>query len=262
MEKKVKKAIVNGLTGIRILATFLIPILFTILSAPMFITLLGFIFFTDFLDGKLARHWGVSTIAGSLLDTSADKLLSFAILITLSTMYPIMIIPALLEGVVFATNVNDAKSGSNVQSSNLGKAKTFLMWTSVLALFITGMSQEYINILTNTNVNGFIRNIVNSIINNKKTIETIAKTVAIGSEAVVAVDYTKKAINNPSKEKDKIIDILKDKEKLQYLKQILLDEKYYQVTRNMNWKDKLDPTLEKKEEIKKLMLKYDNSTKK
>jgi CDP-diacylglycerol--glycerol-3-phosphate 3-phosphatidyltransferase len=38
---------------------------------------------TDFIDGKLARRWGVTTTLGSFLDTTADKLLVTGILVAL-----------------------------------------------------------------------------------------------------------------------------------------------------------------------------------
>jgi CDP-diacylglycerol---glycerol-3-phosphate 3-phosphatidyltransferase len=38
---------------------------------------------TDFLDGRLARRWGVATTLGAFLDTTADKLLVSGVLIAL-----------------------------------------------------------------------------------------------------------------------------------------------------------------------------------
>lgn len=38
---------------------------------------------TDFLDGRFARRWGVTTTLGSFLDTTADKLLVSGVLIAL-----------------------------------------------------------------------------------------------------------------------------------------------------------------------------------
>ena len=38
---------------------------------------------TDWLDGRLARRWGVTSKLGSFLDTTADKLLVSGVLIAL-----------------------------------------------------------------------------------------------------------------------------------------------------------------------------------
>ena len=38
---------------------------------------------TDWIDGRLARRWGVTSKLGSFLDTTADKLLVSGVLIAL-----------------------------------------------------------------------------------------------------------------------------------------------------------------------------------
>ena len=272
MDKKLKKAIVNGLTAARIIGTFFIPAMFTTMSAGAFILAIALLFSTDALDGQLARHWKVSTIAGSLLDMGADKLFGFTVLIALSQIYPIMYIPAALEAVVVGTNLVSANNGAIGKSSQIGRIKTVLMWSSISMLFITGFSNDIIETLSKFNINDFgyeivnwIKSIMINIKNNKETIETICKTAAITSESLVTADYIgktiKKSNNNTNVDKNnKLFSILKEKEKLEYVKNILLDEKYYEVTKNMSFMEKLNPTKEQKEEIKKLILNYKNSS--
>lgn len=265
MDKKIKKGIVNGLTGTRIISTILLPTMFNSLSAPLFILVIGLILFTDFLDGKLARHWDVSTIAGSLLDMGADKLFGIAVLIALSTLYPIMTIPILLECVILTTNIISTNNGNIGKSSQIGRIKTFVIGISVCTLFLTGMSKEIIESLSNTNFNTLfnpiinnIKNFVENIKNNKEVIETVAVSTAIASESVVALDYIKKSTENNNKNNNRLFQIIKDKEKLEYIKKILLDEKYYEATKDMSMLDKFDPSEEQKDEIKKLIFKLDN----
>ena len=271
MTKKTKKCIVNGLTIARIIGTFLIPTMFNLLSPFVFVILISSLFFTDFLDGKLARHWGVSTIAGSILDMGADKLFGFAVLIALSSIYPIMLIPALLEGVVVATNLLNVNNGGLGKSSQIGRIKTLIMWGSISVLLLTGLSNEIIESLNNTSINNVFQPIINTIkyfmnkINsNKENIETIFKTAAITSESMTTLDYLSEAVdiknNKDNMNNEKLINILKDKEKLKYIKSILLDEKYYLITKNMNLINKLNPTEKDKENIKKLILKSNNES--
>ena len=263
MSKNIKKGIVNGLTTTRVLGTIFLPIMFNTLSAPLFIIVIGAILFTDFLDGALARHWDVSTIFGSLLDMGADKIFGIAVLIALSTIYPIMTIPVILETLILVTNVKNTNYGDKGKSSQLGRIKTWVLGLSICTLFITGMSKELIESLNNTNINSILEPIINNIINfikniqnNKINIENIAKTAAITSESFVASDYIFKTIKNSKEKKvndNRIKEILKNKEKLELLKKVLLNEKYFKATKDMNLIDKLDPSEEQKEEIKKLM---------
>ena len=263
MNKKLGKVIVNGLTGSRVIGTFLLPVMFNSLSAPFFILVVGLLLLTDFLDGPLARKLGVSTIFGSLLDMGADKLFGIAVLIALSSMYPIMLIPALLEGLIIATNIKSTNNGDIGKSSELGRIKMWIVGLSICTLFLTGMSKELIDSLSNIKLNSNFQLIVNNIKsfiinikNNKEIIEPIAATTAILSESIVAGDYLTKTVkkSNNNRENNRIKEIIQDKEKLKYLRKILLDEKYYNATKDMNLLDKLDPTEEQKEKIKKLIL--------
>lgn len=149
---KKKKIIVNAITGIRIVGTFLLPILYSVLSIPAFLVSIGLILTTDFIDGKLARKWEVSTLGGSYLDMSADKLFGFALLSILSFMYPVMVIPLLCEVGITTANLIKMKKGGVLKSSELGRGKTVALGFSMFTLFLTGLSPEFAHDLTNVKI--------------------------------------------------------------------------------------------------------------
>ena len=70
-------------TGVRIL---LAPVVMALVLAHSY-TAAALVFLvaaaTDWLDGRLARRWGVTTRLGAFLDTTADKLLVSTALIAL-----------------------------------------------------------------------------------------------------------------------------------------------------------------------------------
>ncbi len=260
MEKKIKKGIVNGLTLSRILGTILMPFMVNTLSAPIFLVVIGLILFTDCLDGVLARRWDVSTIFGSLADMTADKLFGFAILIVLSTMFPVMAVPLALEILISGININGAYNGSISKSSQLGRIKTWIMGLSIFSLLIVGLSPQLMGSLNSVKMidieNSFIifkDELLNKVIANKDIIENIVVPTTIVSESLVAADYFIKSIKKVDKNstKFKISELIKNRE---FIKQILFDEKYYKATKDMSLKDKLLPTEEQKDSIKKLML--------
>ena len=271
--KKAKKIIVNGLTLTRVAGTLAMPVLFNSLSAPVFLLVVAAILFTDCLDGILARHWRVSTIFGSLLDMGADKLFGFAVLIALSTMYPIMSIPLILETLIAGVNIKAAENNSVAKSSEIGRIKTWVMGLSMCSLLMTGLSPELATSLESVNIQtisptmnellNLIKEIGNKILDfvnqNKQTVEYIATTAAITSESIVATDYTIKAIKGKDKNSNiyKIAELIKNKKFVEYTKKVLFDEKYYQETKDMPILEKLCPP-ELREEIKRKKLTPDN----
>jgi len=253
--KKAKKIIVNSLTLSRVAGTIIMPFLFNSLSTVMFITVIAIILFTDFLDGALARHWGVSTIFGSVADMTADKMFGISILIILSRMYPSMAIPLALETIIAGINVIAAKQGSIGKSSELGRIKTWVIGLSMCALLLTGLSPELITSLENISFGGNIiegvKKTINFMLNNKQTIESVAKTAAITSEVLVASDYAIKSIKNPDRgsKNYKLSEYIKNKKYRDYIKKVWLDENYYKETKEVPILEKLIPP-EYREEVK------------
>jgi CDP-diacylglycerol--glycerol-3-phosphate 3-phosphatidyltransferase len=90
---------------------------------------------TDFVDGYLARRWGLTTKLGSFLDTTADKLLVTGVLIALvaveraSPWIAVIIIGR--ELVILGLRGVIAAEGTVMQPSMLGKLKTTVQFAAI-----------------------------------------------------------------------------------------------------------------------------------
>ena len=91
---------------------------------------------TDFIDGRLARHWDATTTLGSFLDTTADKLLTSGALIALVSIDRaspwIAIIIVGRELVILALRGVVASEGAIVKPSLAGKLKTNVQFLAIL----------------------------------------------------------------------------------------------------------------------------------
>jgi CDP-diacylglycerol---glycerol-3-phosphate 3-phosphatidyltransferase len=90
---------------------------------------------TDWLDGRLARRWGVTTKLGSFLDTTADKLLVSGVLIALlavdrASAWIVAIIIG-RELVLMALRGVVASEGEVMAPSMLGKLKTGIQFVAI-----------------------------------------------------------------------------------------------------------------------------------
>lgn len=113
--------------GTRILAT----VLFCVAAA------------TDWVDGRLARRWNVTTKLGSFLDTTADKLLVAGVLIALLGVDRVSPwIAALIIGrefVLMGLRGVIASDGAVMAPSSLGKLKTSIQFLAIaLAIWRPG----------------------------------------------------------------------------------------------------------------------------
>ena len=95
--KNWKKDILNAPNLLSLFRLALIPVyVYIYLNARSALDyyLAGFILaiscFTDMVDGKIARHWGLITPLGRLLDPIADKMTQLVLTICLSLKYPVM----------------------------------------------------------------------------------------------------------------------------------------------------------------------------
>ena len=95
---------------------------------------------TDYLDGYLARRWQVSTLTGSFLDTTADKVMVAGVLIALTSIgqaspWAVMIIVC-RELLVMGLRGSVAVSGKVIRSSQLGRTKAAVQFVAIILLLL------------------------------------------------------------------------------------------------------------------------------
>ena len=133
----------NFLTLFRIAAVPAIVILmihpnrfFTFLAAALF----GAAAITDYLDGYLARHRGLETILGKVMDPVADKLLvsSAFIMLTAQGWIPAWIVCIIIGRELAVTGLRNiiAGKGEDISASWLGKYKTGFQIAAAIPLLI------------------------------------------------------------------------------------------------------------------------------
>jgi CDP-diacylglycerol---glycerol-3-phosphate 3-phosphatidyltransferase len=95
---------------------------------------------TDWIDGRLARRWGVTTKLGSFLDTTADKFLvtgGLVALLTVGRVSPwIALIIISRELVIMGLRGLIATEGRVMKPSPLGKVKTTVQFLAIAVAIV------------------------------------------------------------------------------------------------------------------------------
>jgi CDP-diacylglycerol--glycerol-3-phosphate 3-phosphatidyltransferase len=144
----------NLLTVLRIM---LVPVLVVALlgNTPAGDVLAAVVFalasLTDFVDGYLARSRAEVTTFGKLMDPLADKLLVVGALLCLVSLQRLqgwvaMVIIA-RELAVTVLRAGEARGGTIIAASLLGKAKTCLQIAAILAVIATRNSPPWVSLL-------------------------------------------------------------------------------------------------------------------
>ena len=231
MKNKNKLIIVNLITISRLIGTIMFPIFVNIIPTIGLIIYLLLLLLTDFIDGILARNWKVSTIFGALLDATADKMFGISTMLVVSMKYPIMFLPILTEIIITSVNICGANHGSGLESSNLGKFKT---WIFGLGTFISFLTIYANDLLLVTNSIKWLNNIFNYLINNSSLAVSYMAFIMMGADIMVTFDYqakVKEAVKNAKKEgiKRKNYKLKKGND----LKFALFNHNYYIETKKM-----------------------------
>ncbi len=133
----------NILTLARVVA---VPIIVVLMLSPSRTSgmwaaaIFGIAAVTDFIDGWLARKWGIVTVLGKFLDPLADKLIVMAALIMLIPLdrapaWAVFIILA-REMVVTGLRSIASSEGIVIAASDLGKYKTIYQMIAIPGLML------------------------------------------------------------------------------------------------------------------------------
>ena len=190
MKNKKAITIVNSITMIRVIGTFLLPF-FAIILSPIGLTIyITSLLLTDALDGFLARKLNACTIFGSLLDQAADKILGIATLSILAWKYPIMLLPIFTEILIILVNSKYGIKGAHVTSSILGRIKTWLLGIAIVVGFCTLYANDIIVLFAaENNVSSMIRHLFEALIENPNLVMHSIAFVSLGMGAMVVLDY-------------------------------------------------------------------------
>lgn len=131
-----KKFIPDILTFSRILVTPLIIYLGINNQFLALVILAIFIALTDFLDGRLARLWNVTSELGAKLDAIGDKCLAFSLLAILIFDNHYFFYVLILEGAIALFNIYTFYKCKTVTSLLIGKLKTWFIFVTIILGFI------------------------------------------------------------------------------------------------------------------------------
>lgn len=134
--------VVNLITFTRIIGTFIMPIVSNSFSINALLIYLAILFFTDCIDGILARRYKVSSIFGAMLDAIADKLFGIAYLYLIAIVYPVLFLPIVVECLIIVINLYGIINGALLESSKLGKMKTWVFGVLTVFAFFVGYINE------------------------------------------------------------------------------------------------------------------------
>lgn len=226
----IKLIFVNLLTILRLIGTIiLIPILKKYGTYTVAILTL-LIYFTDVLDGVLARKWKVSTFFGAIFDCIADKLFNIMNFIVLYLITPYSLFCILIELLIVIIQLFKFKKHLNIQSNIFGKIKMwFLAFSIILAYLVsaidklTFLSQNIINYIHNCNQERlYLIILLPAII--MEIITLLSYIIEIGkpsnAEALKIEEGNKKRIK------------LKGKNKIIYFKDVWFNPKFYEEHKN------------------------------
>jgi len=136
------KQIPNVLTLMRLTAPcFIIPAAI-IGNVPLVLGLTAFFGLTDLADGFIARKWKLTSELGKALDAITDKVFACTLLLAAAVTNPILLSNLGLETIIAGINVSKKLNGFPVESSYIGKAKTWFLF----ALAGTGIVSPLLDI--------------------------------------------------------------------------------------------------------------------
>ncbi|SLN21193.1 CDP-diacylglycerol--glycerol-3-phosphate 3-phosphatidyltransferase [Roseisalinus antarcticus] len=140
----------NILTILRLLAAPGVAVMFLYFNRPgadwFALILFGSAAATDWIDGRLARAWGLETRFGAAMDPIADKamvLIALAVILGYSNMSPWIVLPAtlIIFREVFVSGLREfiGPGKATLKVTSLAKWKTTVQMVAIAVLFSQGI---------------------------------------------------------------------------------------------------------------------------
>lgn len=214
------KKFVNALTITRLLATFIIPILWYNINPIYLIVLVSLILLTDFLDGFFARTFHVQSLFGKIMDVVADKSFGIMIIIILAGKNPIFYLPLCLEIIIALINTLAFLFGARTKSSFLGRTKMWFLGISIFFGILSIFKSEILDVIPIE----FLFNFINYLASNINNIIFGSVFLTAGTEFMVSIDYLRRILKELNNKNEKIKYKFKPKEEL---KLVLFDTDHY-----------------------------------
>ena len=133
------KNIPNILTILRIILTPFILVFAIKKQLHISIILMIVASITDFLDGKIARKFNLTSDLGAKLDASADKLYAGTLMICLILQNKLFILCLIGECLITIINVLSFLKKLNPKTIYIGKIKTTSLFITIIVSFISGI---------------------------------------------------------------------------------------------------------------------------
>ena len=135
-KKTFYRQIPNLLTSMRALAPIPFNILYFTGNLKGAIIVLIIAFFTDTIDGKIARKYHLVSKFGATLDAVCDKLIVIGVIIPICTNHYALIINLILEIMIACTNVVASLMDIGTKSSSIGKLKTWPLFITIILAYL------------------------------------------------------------------------------------------------------------------------------
>ena len=214
------KQIPNLLTFIRLVGAIPAGIMYYI-NYKLFVGLISFLWFTDAIDGRIAKKFDAQSKLGADMDAFADKIMFLGSSIPLLRNIPILIFNFIMEGIISSINVFGRMKGLNTKTVLSGKIKTVSLALTLISGYLVhffGMSVLILNLLFGLTSMLQIVSIRDYILEfkrmDKKIIEERKNNIEITNESTQTLYKEIKYNNNISKKdtRNLIEELVKEKE--------------------------------------------------
>jgi CDP-diacylglycerol--glycerol-3-phosphate 3-phosphatidyltransferase len=138
---KKRRLIVTSITALRIVCAALIIVLALHHHWLVIFIILICGFITDFIDGRLARKWGIANAFGAFFDPFADKIITLTLLwlIVFHFRQPFYVVVAIIQSLYDLTTTTlrlIRKPGHTIVTSHIAKLKTATLMSGILLIML------------------------------------------------------------------------------------------------------------------------------